>query len=85
MGNKCNCVGRNQSTDEAEDALLGTLEQQRSRQQQQGGHQQQNRIMRLPGRQVTRNVTQTPREPPPPYQQVRENNNGRNKPTSIQC
>ena len=53
MGNRCNCV-TSQSTDEAEDALLGGDEHRQlphHQIQQQVQHQQQ-----------------TPRGPPPPYQ-----------------
>lgn len=70
MGNKCNCI-TSQSTDEAEDALLGS-EQQHQQQQQSQRHQQageQRHRLSLPFPRVAR---QAPRGPPPPYQQVWE-------------
>ncbi len=70
MGNRCNCIA-SQSTDEAEDALLGSEQRGISRndrpEQPREQQRRQRRFLLRPGRQVTR---ETPRGPPPPYQQV---------------
>ena len=65
MGNKCNCIA-SQSTDEAEDALLGSEQRGISRNDR-PEQRRQRRFLLRPSRQVTR---ETPRGPPPPYQQV---------------
>lgn len=65
MGNKCSCLSSSQSTDEAEDALLGQEHRLEGPSSHDGERRhRQNRTRRL----LT--TRQAPQGPPPPYQQV---------------